>query len=472
MPIEITMPQLSDTMTEGTLIKWNKKEGDKVREGEEIADVETDKATMPTEASGAGTLAVILVQTGEKVKVGAPIAVIATTSEDPAEVKRQAMAKTGAPTAPAAAAAAKPASTTTAASAAAPQSPASRPPPRGAVTATMEEANSGEFHDLHNRLHGVTRGAVPESTTPPGNGHGLKVSPLAKRIAADKGVDLTTIKGSGPGGRIIERDVMESASRPKAAPAPVATAGKPAAVKDTGIRSAIRIAPGKTEVVPLSKMRAAIAKNLVASKQSIPHFYETIDADIEELSRLRGRLNEILAPRQIRLSLGDLILKPLAAALLRHPELNATFNGTEITRYGDVHIRMAVALPDGLIVPVLRNVNFMGLVEIHQQTADLVERARAQRLKADELRGATFAVSNLGGYGIQEFSAIINPPEVAILAIATAEKRPVVKGDAIVARTMLKLTLSADHRVVDGATAAEFMRTLKGMLEEPGTILL
>jgi pyruvate dehydrogenase E2 component (dihydrolipoamide acetyltransferase) len=219
-------------------------------------------------------------------------------------------------------------------------------------------------------------------------------------------------------------------------------------------------------------MRAAIAKNLLASTQNIPHFYETIDADVEELSAMRGRLNEILEPQKIRLSLGDFIAKALAMSLLAHPAVNATFNGTEVTRYGDVHLGMAVAIPDGLIVPVLRNIHLMGLKEIRQRSVDLVDRARAQRLRQDEMTGATFTVSNLGSFGIKEFSAIINPPQVAILAVGAAEKRPSFRAGQIVPRTMMSLTLSSDHRVVDGATAAEFLRTLKSFLEEPGMMMV
>jgi pyruvate dehydrogenase E2 component (dihydrolipoamide acetyltransferase) len=222
-------------------------------------------------------------------------------------------------------------------------------------------------------------------------------------------------------------------------------------------------------------MRTAIAAALQRSKQNVPHFYETIDVDVEELTRLRERLNQRLEKEKIRLSIGDFVTLALARALKLHPQLNATFDAqnNEITRYGDVNLGIAVALPDGLIVPVLRGVDQMGLKEIRQRSVDIVDRARAQRLKQDELRGATFTVSNLGAYGVREFMAIINPPEVAILAVGAAEKQAVVRGnDQIVPRTMMTLTLSADHRVVDGATAAEFLRTLRGLLEEPASQLL
>jgi pyruvate dehydrogenase E2 component (dihydrolipoamide acetyltransferase) len=305
--------------------------------------------------------------------------------------------------------------------------------------------------------HGATR--EPATPVPPlparRNGDDrLRVSPLARRIAAEKRIDLHALRGSGPGGRIVKNDVLNAG--PTLVPtAPFAALGS-----------------GQKEVIPLTKMRAAIAKNLVASKQNIPHFYESIDVDVEALSSLRARLNEMLEPEKIRLGLGDFIAKAVASALVKHPGINATFNGAEVTRHGDVHLGMAVSIPDGLIVPVLRNVQSLSWKEIRRQSADLVERARALRLKQEEMSGATFTVSNLGTYGIREFSAIINPPQVAILAIAAAQKRAVVMNDQIVARTMMTLTLSADHRVVDGAAAADFLRTLKSMLEEPALMLL
>jgi pyruvate dehydrogenase E2 component (dihydrolipoamide acetyltransferase) len=458
MPAEITMPQLSDTMSEGTVIKWLKSEGEKVQQGETVAEVETDKAVMPMEAFEAGTLAVILAKEGEKVAVGAPIAVIALGKENPAEVKKQYAAK---PQASAPAAVVEK------------QAAAESEPPDASVestVATLEAASTGEIHESADVGHGVTRDkptAVPPVPTHTGNGERQFISPLAKRIAAGSGVDLKLIKGTGPGGRIVQRDVLSAEQKPQAAP--VARSERATAAPQSA-----RVSRGQKQVVPLSKMRQAIAKGLQASKQNVPHFYETIDVDVEDLSALRGRLNAQLESEKIRLSLGDLIAKAVVVALLRHPALNAHYNSekAEITTFGDVHLGFAVALPDGLIVPVLRNVDQMGLKEIRQRSSDLIERARGQRLKQDELTGSTFTISNLGTFGIREFSAIINPPSVAILAVATAEKRPVVRGDQIVARTMMSLTLSADHRAVDGAVAADFLRTLKNLLEEPGLMLV
>jgi pyruvate dehydrogenase E2 component (dihydrolipoamide acetyltransferase) len=458
MSAEITMPQLSDTMSEGTLIKWLKKEGDKIKSGEKIAEVETDKAVMEMESFESGVLAAILVPEGQKVSVGSILAVVATGSENPAEVKQKAggaaqakkVAPAAAPTRERVAETRKPALATAGV---------------GASDAGMAIAATGEIHEAAEVGHGATREhatSVPPVSHKQGNGDGrIRVSPLARRIADDKKIDLHAVNGSGPGGRIVKEDVL--AYQPSAQ----ARAEGPAAPALPAL-----IGSGQKQVIPMTKMRMAIAKSLQASKQNIPHFYETVDVDVEDLSALRARINEILEPEKVRLSLGDYISKAVAVALLRHPGVNATLVNDQITRNGDVHLGMAVSVPDGLIVPVLRNIHLMGLKEIRARTVDLVDRARAQRLRQDEMSGGTFTISNLGTYGIREFSAIINPPQVAILAVAAAEKRAVVRGGQIVARTMMTLTLSADHRVVDGAAAAEFLRTLKNLLEQPGMMLI
>ena len=487
MPVEITMPQLSDTMTEGTVVKWNKREGDKVKAGDEIADVETDKATMPYEAAEAGTLAHVAVKEGEKVAVGALIAVLATGSENPADVKTRYASggKTAAPPpsqlrAEAGASASAPTRTgaakTPARSAASRGPGAERVPPPAVhhrAAHTLEAASVSELHEPDDVGHGATREtatAVP-AVRHGGNGNRVVASPLARRIAADKGLDLSRLKGTGPGGRIVQRDVLDAAERGgdgagKAAGATPAEAAGPAL--------AARVARGEKEVIPLTKMRSAIAAGLQRSKQTVPHFYETVEIDVEAIVALRAKLNEQLKAENVKLSVSDFVYKAVAAALLRHPALNAHFNADkgEIARFGDVNLGIAVAVPDGLIVPVLRGVDQMGLREIRVRSTDLAKRAQALRLKQDEMRGATFTISNLGMFGIREFSAIINPPEVGILAVGTAEKRAVVRGDAIVARTMMTVTLSADHRAVDGAVAAEFLQALRAMLEEPAMMLV
>jgi pyruvate dehydrogenase E2 component (dihydrolipoamide acetyltransferase) len=446
MSVEITMPQLSDTMTEGTVVKWHKKEGDPVKSGEEVADIETDKATMPMEAFEGGTLAVILAPEGQKVRVGQAIGVIATAGEKVNQIK--ARYSLGVRPTGASAAASPPAK--------APADSRQAPAPAAAKPATLEATATSEVHEPDDAGHGATPqtavAAPPVSHAGDGN-RPVRISPLARRIATEMGIDPKTLRGSGPDGRITKQDVV--------APAPAA-ATRPAAQP--------QLAPGQKQVIPLTKMRAAIAKGLTSSKQGIPHYYETIEVDVEDLSRAREKLNEMLEPQKIRLSLADFVAKAVATALVHHPELNATFNGAEITRYGDVNLGMAVAVADGLIVPVLRGIQKLGLKEIRKRSTDLAERARAGRLKQEEMTGGTFTISSLGPWGVRDFSAIINPPEVAILAVGVAEKRAVVRHDQIVARTMMNLTLSSDHRVVDGAVAAEFLRTLKTFLEEPSVM--
>ena len=477
MPVEIRMPQQSDTMTEGTLVRWLKKEGDKVRANEMIAEIETDKAVMEMETYDAGTLALTLVKEGERAPVGALLAVLAGANEKAEDVKKQyaGQAKAGGAGKGQAAAAAPAAPQAAARGQAAAAGGQRGAPP--AQASTFERASRGELHEPDEVGHGATRETA--TAVPPvprgggdGNGERQRVSPLARRIAADKGVDLSQIKGSGPGGRIVQRDVLEAAEHGPASHegAPQAGNGKQAA----GPEVAPRVPRGEAQRIPLTKMRSAIAAALQRSKQNVPHYYETVDVDVEELSALRVRLNKQLEPEGVKLSLGDFVTKAVCAALLRHPAVNAHFTGDSITRFGDVNLGIAVAIPDGLIVPVLRGADQMGLKEIRQRSAELVKKAQAQppRLKGDEMKGATFTISNLGMYGVREFAAIINPPEVAILAVGTAQKRAVARGDQIVARTVMSLTLSADHRAVDGAVAAEFLRTLKGLLEEPGMMLV
>jgi pyruvate dehydrogenase E2 component (dihydrolipoamide acetyltransferase) len=440
MPAEIKMPQLSDTMSEGTLVKWHKKEGDKVRAGEEIADVETDKATMPMEASAGGTLAFIAVQEGQKVQVGSLLAVIASGSENADEIRKKYAAAASAPVQK--------------------QAEIAASAPAKAVAAPLKNAPAPAMVSV--------AASAPESAIArrPGNGQPgrIRISPLARRIAAQSGLDLSRIAGSGPGGRIVQRDIEDT----------LAQGGAGAVAKLARKQLPPAIPSGQTQVIPITKMRAAIAAALQRSKQTIPHFYETIDIDVEELTRLRERLNAQLERENIRLSIADFVNKGVAIALTQHPALNARFNSEkgEITRYGDVNLGLAVAIPDGLIVPVLRGVNLMDVKELRIRSADLVERARAQRLKREEQSEGTFTISSLGAFGIREFSAIINPPEVAILAVGAAEKRVVARGEGIMVRTMLTVTLSVDHRAVDGATAAEFLRTLKQTLEEPAALIV
>ena len=488
MPAEITMPQLSDTMTEGTIVKWNKKEGDKVKAGEEIAEVETDKATMPMEAFEGGVIAHVAAKEGDKVKVGGLIAVIATGSDKADEVKKK-YASGGAGAAPAKAPTPAPAKAQVeVAAAGSPHGHSSKPAAQTAPNSqSYEGASSGEMHEPEECGHpaashasaGVAA-AVAEASTHGqrgegnGNGNRLRISPLARRIAADNNVDVGQLTGTGPGGRIVQKDVLGFLEQGGAA-----TPAKPAAQwPASGDKPSPELPPvvltGQKRVVTMTKMRTAIATALQRSKQNVPHFYETIDIDMEELGKLRERINPRLEREKVRLSIMDFIYKAVASTLTKHPALNARFNAEkgEVTQYGDVNLGIAVAIPDGLIVPVLRGVNQMGLKDIRVRSTDLIDRARAQRLKREEQSEGTFTVSSLGTYGIREFSAIINPPEVGILAVGSAEQRAVVRDGQIAARSMMTVTLSADHRVVDGATAAEFLRTLKETLEDPGMMLV
>jgi pyruvate dehydrogenase E2 component (dihydrolipoamide acetyltransferase) len=417
----------------------------------------------------------VLVAEGQKVPVGAAIAVLATGKENAAEVKKQYQSGAKAQGAAPVQTASKPAATAASAGASASGNVATA----GGGVATLEAASNSEIREPENVGHGATRS--PAQAVPPipsrgdgngngngngggsGNGNGNRVvaTPLARRIAADKGIDLHELQGSGPNGRIVQADVL--AFQPQSAPTPGAERSAAPAPART---------PGPTEVIPLNKMRSAIAAALQRSKQQIPHFYETIDVDVEELSAMRVRVNEQLEKQKVKLSLADFIARAVCVALQRNPAVNATFDGTQITRHSDVHLGVAVAVADGLIVPVLKHADKMGLKELRERTGPLIDRARAGKQKQDEVSGGTFTISSLGSFGIREFAAIINPPQVAILAVGAAEKRAVVRNDQIVARTMMSLTLSADHRVVDGATAAEFLRTLKTLLEEPGMMLV
>ncbi len=419
MPLEITMPKLSDTMTDGTLVKWHKKENDAVKPGDIIAEVETDKATQELEAFEPGTVAKIIVHEGDKVPVGGLIVVLAKPGEDTAAIAKGAGATASKPAA--AAPAAEVAKKTAA--------PVAMPSPATAV-ATQPAA------------------AAPEHR---GNGGPQRVSPLALKIAVENGVDLSSLVGSGPDGRVIKRDVLAAPQRTAAA-------------------AAAPITPLESKVIPLSNMRQTIARRLLEAKQSIPHFYVSTDVQMDNLLALRKSANEQLAPA--KLTVTDFIARAVAVAVTQVPAINASFGGTQITRHGSVHIGIAVAIEDGLVVPVLRDAQTKTLRQISAEIRQLADLARTRKLKADQMTGSTITISNLGMYGIKEFAAIINPPEAAILAIGGTEARPVVKNGQVVAGQVMTITLSADHRVVDGATGAEFLSKLRGVLENPMAMLI
>jgi len=449
MPAEITMPQLSDTMSEGTLVRWLKKEGDKIQEGDKIAEIETDKAVMEMETFDAGTLAAQMAKEGEKVKVGAVIAVVALAGED-----AEAIRKGGAGAAKVAAA---PVAAAVPAAVAAPAAPVATMVARAEAVPSATTAVAG----------GMTGASS--------NGAGrVRISPLASRIAAEKGIDPRQLTGTGPNGRIHKRDVesfVAPVAEKVATPAPAPGAAG-AGASGGGVASLPPVrASGSKEAIPLTKMRQVIAQRLQYSKQTIPHFYCTMNIDMEASLALREKLNKGWEREKIKLSVNTLVMKAVAVALTRHPALNAHFKDTEIVRFADVNLGIAVALPEGLIVPVLRGVQNMGLKEIHLRTADLADRARSQKLKGDEMTGGTFTISNLGAWGVSDFGAIVNPPEVGILAVSAAEQRAVVHNGQLAARTQMTVTLSGDHRAIDGANAADFLKTLKSLLEEPALML-
>ena len=439
MPLSIEMPKLSDTMTEGTLVKWRKKVGDKVEMGDVLAEIETDKATMEMEAFDDGTLAEVYVQEGGKVAVGQKIALLALPGEKPGEV-----AAGGAAPAPAPAANGKKA----AAAAPAGEKVAAAPAP-----APAEEA-------------------APAPAIPGGR---VKASPLARKIATARGVDLTRIQGTGPGGRIVQQDVLSApvggATAPAAAPRPAAPAAAPVAAA-----AAIPPIPAgpKDRVIPLTGMRRVIAERLVTSKSTIPHFYLQLEVDAEPLLKLRAEINAASeAAGQGKITVNDLVLKAVAAALVRVPKVNAAWAGDSVIEYAEVNLAVAVAVEDGLVTPVLRNAGAKSLREISDAVKDLAARARNKKLKPEEYQGGTFTLSNLGSYGVESFLAIVNPPQAAILAVGAAVKKPVLNAAGqVVPGQRMSLGLSCDHRVVDGALGAQFLGELKGLIENPTLMLL
>jgi pyruvate dehydrogenase E2 component (dihydrolipoamide acetyltransferase) len=455
MPIEIRMPALSPTMSEGTLARWRKKEGEKVEPGEVIAEIETDKATMEFETADEGVLAKILVPEGtEGVKVGEPIAILLEEGED-ASALEAAPAKAAA----AAGTASSPAPDTTAAEAP-PSAPAS-PAPAAAAPATAAAAPAASRTD----------------------GERIFASPLARRMAEQAGLDLRAIRGSGPHGRIvkadIERALAEREAKPAAAERPAAPAAAPAAA--TAAAPAAPAAPSPAllqpipnmefEELPLTNMRKVIARRLTEAKQQIPHFYLTIDCELDALLELRSRLNA-RPGADYKLSVNDFVIKAVALAIRRKPDVNASFGGDRIYRYRSIDISVAVATPGGLITPIVREADRKGLSTISNEMRELAARAREGKLKPEEFQGGGFSISNLGMYGIREFAAVINPPQACILAVGAGEKRAVVKNDELAIATVMTCTLSVDHRVVDGALGAEFLQEFKTLIEDPLALMV
>jgi pyruvate dehydrogenase E2 component (dihydrolipoamide acetyltransferase) len=430
MPISIEMPKLSDTMTEGTLLRWIKKVGDPVEVGDVIAEVETDKATMEMEAFDEGTLSEVYVKEGETVQVGQKLAVLvgagestktpgkAPSASKQSEAKKQPEAK---------------------------QAPVAQPEGKEPQAAASTQA-------------AAARGTETR----------IKVSPLARKVAAELGVDLGGVSGSGPGGRIVQSDVLSAKQKQPSAPAP---APKPAVSERTVIPGS---AAEADKTIPLTGMRRTIAARLLEAKTTIPHFYLQAELDAEPLVQLRQQLNAANEATDLpKFTVNDFILKATAVAAARVPQANAAFSGDAVVQYAAVHLACAVAIEDGLVTPVIRNAEAKSLSQISAEIKDLAAKARSKKLKPEQYQGGTLTVSNLGGYGVEQFFAIINPPQSLIVSVGAILKKPVVNSaGAIVVGQRLIIGLSCDHRVVDGAIGAQFLAELKRLIELPALMLV
>jgi pyruvate dehydrogenase E2 component (dihydrolipoamide acetyltransferase) len=464
MPIEILMPALSPTMTEGNLAKWHKKEGDKVKSGDVLAEIETDKATMEVEAVDEGTLGKVVVPEGaQAVKVNAVIALLLEEGEDATALAGA--GKAAAKPAPAAQAAATSQAAPTQQTAPAAQ-PAAAPAPVNPKTAPPPAA-----------------AAAPPPVNGASTGDRLFASPLAKRMAEQAGLELGQIKGSGPQGRIVKSDIEAALGKPQAprpaaaaaaAPSPtvVATppaprAGAPSYPKDLIVAQAGNLP--YTEI-PHTGMRRTIARRMVESKQNVPHFNLTVDCEIDALLKIRAELNA--KTDKFKISVNDFVIRAAALTMRKVPRANASWSDEAVLLWKQIDCAVAVALEDGLITPIIKNADQKGLATIANEMKDLVTRAKAGKLKLEEFQGGTFSISNLGMYGIKDFNAVINPPHGVILAVGTGEQRAVVKNGALGIATVMSCTLSCDHRVVDGAVGAQWIAAFKKLIEDPLTMLL
>jgi len=408
----VSMPKLGFDMAEGTLVRWVKLEGETVNKGDILAEIETDKATVEVESSFAGVVHKHLVEQGSVVPVGTPIAIIAAPGEQVEDIPTTQPAQ---------------------------EVPAQAQTPQTAPAAPVQPA------------------AIPAAPAGP-----VKASPLARRMATEQGLDIHTLRGSGPGGRIVKRDV-ESALKSIPASFPLKPATPPAQMTSTAI-------PGD-ETVPVDRLRAAIGRRMVESKQQVPHFYVTHACRVDELMSLRKKINSTL-PEGEKISVNDFIIKAAGLALRRYPNLNASLNGDVILRHGDVNVGVAVAVPGGLLTVVNRNTDQKPLRVISREVREMVTRARDGKVRPDDIEGSTFSISNLGMFDVDSFVAIINPPEAAILAVGSVQEVPVVEDGQIKPGMVLKITLSADHRITDGAEAAQFLQAMAEYLENPLLMLI
>jgi pyruvate dehydrogenase E2 component (dihydrolipoamide acetyltransferase) len=430
MPIELKMPALSPTMEEGTLAKWLVKEGDEVKSGDILAEIETDKATMEFEAVDEGTVAKILVPEGtDGVKVGAPIAILAGEGEDASTAAGAAPKADTPPPAP----------------------PKASPPPKADATPKAPPSQAPV----------ETPAAPPQpASSPRADGDRVKASPLARRLAQAQNIDLSSIQGSGPGGRIVRADVDAAAGK-TAAPA---KAHAPAAPQPAAQPVSSEI---PHESVKLSNMRKTIARRLTESKQTIPHYYLTVDIQLDALLKLRSELNKGLESRGVKLSVNDLLIKALAVALIEVPTANVSFAGDQLIKYSRADISVAVAIPDGLITPIIVGADSKSLSTISKEMIDLAGRAKEGKLQPHEYQGGTASISNLGMFGTKQFDAVINPPQGMIMAVGAGEKRPYVVNDSLQIATVMSASGSFDHRAIDGAEGAKLMQAFKRLVENP-----
>jgi pyruvate dehydrogenase E2 component (dihydrolipoamide acetyltransferase) len=430
---EIIMPKMGDAMTEGKVVRWYKKAGDAVKKGEPVLEIETDKVNLDLEAEQDGTLGDVAAEAGKMVEVGGVLATILGAGEKPAPQRRDAAEPAG--------------------------GDAGAPSRRAIDKKDSIKRSTGEYGEaIDMKAPRVDRTAVASTAAPatPDNGGRRRSSPLARKMARELGVSIENVQGSGPGGRIVASDIKNfkpAAAAPQKAKAP----------------SLPPVQQLETKEIPLTAMRRTIAKRLAESTGPIPHFYLTAEYDVTNLLSLREQINEI---EGIKTSVNDFIVRAAALALRHHPNVNASWGDEAITQHGEIHIGIAVSTPEGLITPVVRNADEKSVTDISNEVRSLADKAKNRKLTPNDYQGSTFTISNLGAWGIEQFTAIINPPNVAILAIGAASAQPVVIERQVVIRDRMKVTMSCDHRVVDGALGAEYLRTLRSYIEQPVRLVL
>ena len=440
MATQVVMPKLSPTMEEGQVARWLKKEGDKVSMGEPLAEIDTDKATMEMQALSAGVLRKVLIHEGESAPLGQAIAIIGEPDEDISELLKSASA-------------APPAKE--------PVEAAAKLPESDEEPAKLPESDQAPAIEKPTAEPETTATAGPSTDGRRPAGGRMLVSPIAARMAAEAGVDLNSVQGSGPGGRIIKRDIEAAAKAPKSAAGgpklrPLAMPkAQPGAVSG----------PSAYRDEPMSEMRRTIARRLVTSLGPIPHFFLTTEIEMDRAADMRQQINTLYPDAKV--SINDVIIKVAAVALIQHPQVNASFQDKTVRYYEHADIGVAVATENGLITPIVRGADVKSLIDIAGEVRELAGRARERKLKPEEYLGATFSISNLGMFGIDEFTAVINPPEAAILAVGAMTEKPVARSGEIEIHKLMRVTMSCDHRVVDGAVGAQFLQTFKQILENP-----